>query len=79
VRHVDGLLATTYVAKESGYKMVYVPKTDAPEAALVEGIDLYPVDTLARFLRDYGDIPGGGAPQPRRPRMVDLLLLHQRR
>jgi magnesium chelatase family protein len=47
------------VAKESGYKAVYVPQADAPEAALVEGIDVYPVDTLARLathFRDYHPI-----------------------
>ena len=49
----------TYVAKESGYRAVYVPQADAPEAALVEGINVYPVDTLARLathFRDYHPI-----------------------
>ncbi len=40
VRHVDGILRMTYVAKVSGYKAVYVPQADAPEAALVEGIEV---------------------------------------
>jgi magnesium chelatase family protein len=59
VRHVDGILPMTYVAKEAGYTAVYVPQADAPEAALVEGIDVYPVETLARLathFRDYHPI-----------------------
>ncbi len=36
-----------------------MPQADAPEAALVEGITVYPVDTLGRLaahLRDYHPI-----------------------
>jgi hypothetical protein len=34
---------------------VYLPQADAPEAALVEGIDLHPVDTLARWMTHFRD------------------------
>jgi magnesium chelatase family protein len=55
VRHVDGILPMTYVAKEAGYKAVYVPQANAPQAALVEGIDVYLVDALARLATHYRD------------------------
>ncbi len=59
VRHVEGVLPMAHAAKELGYKSIFVPQLDAPEAALVEGIDVYPVDTLGRLaahLRDYHPI-----------------------
>jgi magnesium chelatase family protein len=57
--HVEGILPIVAVAKELGHQSVYVPERAAPEAALVEGIDVYPVDTLARLathFRDYHPI-----------------------
>lgn len=59
VRHVNGVLPMAHLAHELGYKSVFVPQSDAPEAALVEGIDVYPVDTLGRLaahFRDYHPI-----------------------
>lgn len=59
VRHVEGVLPMAHAAKELGYKAIFVPQADAPEAALVEGIDVYPVDALGRLaahLRDYHPI-----------------------
>ncbi len=59
VRHVEGVLPMAHAAKELGYKAIFVPQLDAPEAALVEGIDVYPVDTLGRLaahFRDYHPI-----------------------
>ena len=48
-----------HLARELGYKALFVPQLDAPEAALVQGLDVYPVDTLARLaahFRDYHPI-----------------------
>jgi magnesium chelatase family protein len=59
VRHVNGVLPMAHLAHELGYKSVFVPQSDAPEAALVEGIDVYPVETLGRLaahFRDYHPI-----------------------
>ena len=49
LRHVNGVLPMAHLAKERGYKSLFVPQADAPEAALVEGIAVYPVDTLGRL------------------------------
>ena len=59
VRHVNGILPMAHSAHELGYKSVYVPQADAPEAALIAGLDVYPVDTLGRLaahFRDYHPI-----------------------
>ena len=47
VRHVDGVLPMAAVAQEKGFKRLFVPVSDAPEAALVEGVTVYPIDSLA--------------------------------
>jgi magnesium chelatase family protein len=59
LRHVNGVLPIAHHALENGYKSLFVPQTDAPEAALVEGIDVYPVETLGQLVahfRDYNPI-----------------------
>ncbi len=59
LRHVNGLLPMAHLAMELGYKSLFVPQPDAPEAALVEGIDVFPVETLGRLaahFRDYHPI-----------------------
>ncbi|HWQ16061.1 MAG TPA: YifB family Mg chelatase-like AAA ATPase [Roseiflexaceae bacterium] len=47
LRHVDGVLPMVAVARERGVRTVYVPHEDAPEAALVEGLSVIPVRSLA--------------------------------
>ena len=47
VRHAPGILAMAALAAHKGLKRVFVPAPDAAEASLIEGIDAYPVTTLA--------------------------------
>jgi len=47
LRHTDGMLSMVLFAREQGYDAVFVPEVDAPEAALVEGVQVVPVPTLA--------------------------------
>lgn len=46
VRHVNGVLSMAAMAKERGYKRLFVPASDASEAALIEGLDVYPIARL---------------------------------
>jgi len=46
VRHVNGILSMVSVAKEKGFDIVYVPESDAPEAALVSRIKVIPLRSL---------------------------------
>ncbi len=55
VRHVNGILPMAHLAATLGYQAVFVPQADAPEAALIEGITVYPVDTLGRLAAHYRD------------------------
>jgi magnesium chelatase family protein len=50
VRHVKGVLPMAAQAREAGITTVYVPREDAPEAALIEGLAVYPVSTLGRLV-----------------------------
>lgn len=50
VRHVNGVLATAVMAERAGYCRLFVPQADAAEAALVEGIDVYPVAHLSEIV-----------------------------
>ncbi len=50
VRHVQGVLPMAAQAREEGIEALYVPQVDAPEAALVQGLTVYPVPTLGRLV-----------------------------
>ncbi len=50
VRHTNGILAMASVAREHGLKRVFVPAEDAPEAALIQDLEVYPVANLASLL-----------------------------
>jgi|FaiFalDrversion3_1042247.scaffolds.fasta_scaffold00027_2 magnesium chelatase family protein len=50
VRHTDGVLAMAAIARQQGFRQVYVPEADASEAALVEGVQVVPVPSLARLV-----------------------------
>jgi len=50
VRHTNGILPMVSVARQRGLKRVYVPARDAAEAALVDGLEVYPVANLAAML-----------------------------
>jgi magnesium chelatase family protein len=60
VRHVRGVLPMAAIAREQGFKRIYVPKADAGEAALIPGLEVIPVESLvdlAAFLQNRMDIP----------------------
>ncbi len=46
LRHVRGVLPAAHLAREMGLERLFVPAFDAAEAALIPGIDVYPVDHL---------------------------------
>src|SRR5712691_6444053 len=59
VRHTHGILPMVGLARERGFRTAYVPAPDAAEAALIEGIEVVPVASLAQLvahLRDFEPI-----------------------
>ncbi|MBQ4119351.1 MAG: YifB family Mg chelatase-like AAA ATPase [Clostridia bacterium] len=50
LRSVNGVLAMTITAKENGIENIFVPKDNAIEAAVVEGINVYPVENIKELI-----------------------------
>jgi len=51
LRHSRGVFLLAILAKEKGVKKIYVPRLCANEAAVVEGIEVFPVDSLRGLIR----------------------------
>jgi magnesium chelatase family protein len=50
LRPVKGVLPMAIAAKELAYKGMFLPPENAPEAGVVEGIDIFPVNTLSQLI-----------------------------
>jgi len=63
VRHSRGVLPMTVVARQQGFKRIFVPKCDANEAALIPDLEVIPVSTLSEL---HGHLSGRQpiSPQP---------------
>ncbi len=70
LRHVRGILPMAAVARREGLRRVFVPACDAPEAALIPDIEVYPVESLAAL---YAHFSG----QERIPPLAPLQVEHQ--
>ncbi len=46
VRHTNGVLSMALLARELGITTLFVPASDAPEAALIPDIDVIPIESL---------------------------------
>ena len=60
LRHVSGVLPMATLAREQGCGTLFAPAVDAPEASLVQGVDVIPVDSLASLvghLNGFSPIP----------------------
>jgi magnesium chelatase family protein len=67
VRSVTGVLPMAVAAREEGLTELYVPEPNAAEAALVEGVTVFPVASLASLvghLHGYAPIPPYDTPSP---------------
>ncbi|MBI3921174.1 MAG: ATP-binding protein, partial [Armatimonadetes bacterium] len=65
VKPVSGVLPMTLDAKANGKENIIVPKGNAREAAVVKGINVFPVDSLQQaleLLRECGPEPFVGTP-----------------
>jgi magnesium chelatase family protein len=60
VRHVNGILPVAALAHQQGIPRIFVPACDAPEAALIDGLEVIPVESvgqLAAHLQGLRSIP----------------------
>ena len=50
LRHTKGALLLSLFAKEKGIESIFVPKASANEAAIIKGVNVYPVESLNQLL-----------------------------
>jgi magnesium chelatase family protein len=55
VRHSRGVLPMSVVARQRGFRRIFVPQSDAAEAALIPDLEVIPVSSLAEL---YGHLSG---------------------
>ncbi|MFH1900464.1 MAG: YifB family Mg chelatase-like AAA ATPase [Patescibacteria group bacterium] len=53
LRHTNSILPLAIFAKQNKIKKIFVPACDAPEAALVEGLEIYPVNSLRQIMNHF--------------------------
>jgi magnesium chelatase family protein len=70
VRHTRGILPMAATARANGYKRMFVPEVDAPEAALIPGLEIIPVKSLADL---YDHLSGRRLIEPYLPSSSDTL------
>ncbi len=51
LRHTNGMLSLALLAKEHDIPVFFAPSCDAKEAAVIRGIDVYPVESLIALFR----------------------------
>jgi magnesium chelatase family protein len=64
VRHARGVLPMAATAREQGFTRLFVPESDAMEAALIPGMEVIPVTSLADL---YRHLTGGTIIEPKPP------------
>ena len=70
VRHVRGVLPMAVVARQQGFKRIFVPQADAAEAALIPDLEVIPVSTLTAL---FNHLSGSEIIQPHPPVKVEDL------
>ncbi len=50
VRPISGAITIAQLALTAGFTSLFVPQENAAEAALIEGVDIYPVESLAQCI-----------------------------
>ena len=50
VRHVNGALPMVIREKKAGFKSVFVPAANAEESSVVDGIDVYPLESVHQLI-----------------------------
>lgn len=70
VRHIRGVLPMAAVARQEGFKRVFVPAEDAPEAAIFPDLEVVPVNSLFAL---YQHLTGTARIPPQPPLEADQV------
>ena len=56
LRHTNGVLAMAMLAKEKGFKRIFLPAVNAKEASVVQGVEIYPVSSLLDLFKHLNGV-----------------------
>lgn len=56
LKHVNGILSLTLLARTRGISEIYLPEVDSREASIVKGVTVYPVATLTSLFNHVSGI-----------------------
>lgn len=56
LRHTPGVLPVTLLAKEQGFKKIFLPKVNAKEASIVKGVRVLPVKSIAALFDHFSNL-----------------------
>ncbi len=56
LRKLNGVLPTVIMAKERGFKTVFVPHDNAREASFIDGIEIIPLRSLQELIMHFGGL-----------------------
>src|ERR1700751_3192456 len=73
LRAVQGMLPIAVAARAKGIKNLVIPASNAREAAVVEGVNVYPVKSLLEVRELLNSAAGGSVPFPLEVKAGDLL------
>lgn len=51
LRYTNSILPVALMAKEKKYKKIYLPKVNANEAAIIKGVEIYPIENLLSLVK----------------------------
>ncbi len=54
LRHTKGALLLALFAKQNGFRNIFLPESSANEAAVVEGVNIYPIKNLKQLINYLG-------------------------
>lgn len=56
LRHTNGVLPLTLLAKEEGLEKVFLPTVNCKEAAIIKGIKVYPTENLPQLIKHLSNV-----------------------
>jgi len=75
VRPVHGILPVARFAKKNGFKELYVPMENVREAAIIDGLDVFGVSTLAGLIEHLSPRQGSGQVGTKKIQKAELTLV----
>jgi len=56
LRHTNGILPMALLAREKGFKRIFLPHLDAQEAAVIERVKIYPISSLMQLFHHLSGV-----------------------